>query len=500
VDEIIKTQEPDGYISMMTAPDRMKQLWDIHEMGYLVYGLTSDYRLFGEKRSLEAARKLADYIVEHWTALPADWDKGTHIATHVSVTGVERTMLTLYGQTGDKRYLDFCLHQRSLPEWDLGIVVGRREGIEGHVFAYLARCLGQLELYRTQADDRLLQPSKRALQFMTSQDGMSITGGVGQWEIWTDDQDGRNALGETCATAYQLRVCDSLLRLEGDSRCGDLMERMICNALFAAQSPDGRRIRYYSPLEGRRDFFELDSYCCPCNFRRIVADLPSMIYYRCGQGVAVNLYTASEASVGLDADVSLKIRQETDYPTSGRVTIRLDPSRPARFPLQLRIPRWCGKPSVAVNGKAWEAPITPGAFLPIERQWTAGDIVTLEMPMPWRLVLGRKRQSGRVAVMRGPQVFCLNPAQNKSLAGQDAADLGGIMLYPTSLKTVPGGDAVRPGGVTCGVTAGSGGYDMFRSGDLSLRLTEFPDPEGKVVYFRVPDLSAAVPDELLGGK
>ena len=73
--------------------------------------------------------------------------------------------------------------------------------------------------------------------------------------------------------------------------------------------------------------------------------------------------------------------------------------------------------------------------------------------MPWRLVLGRKRQSGRAAVMRGPVVFCLNPAQNESLRNQDAADLGGIMIDPASLKDSPGG-TVRPGGMACAVKAG----------------------------------------------
>ncbi len=63
VDEAIKMQEPDGYIGMMAAPDRMWGLWDIHEMGYIIFALTSDYHYFGEKRSLDAARKAADYIL-----------------------------------------------------------------------------------------------------------------------------------------------------------------------------------------------------------------------------------------------------------------------------------------------------------------------------------------------------------------------------------------------------------------------------------------------------
>jgi uncharacterized protein len=468
-------------------------------MGYIIFGLTSDYHFFGEKRSLEAARKAADYILQHWTTLPADWERQTHVATHVSVTGLERTLLTLNRDTGDGRYLDFCVRQRALPEWDLGIVIGRREGIEGHVYAYLARCLAQAELFRLQPDERLLRPTRRAVHFMIAQDGMSITGAVGQSEIWTDDQDGRHDLGETCATAYHIRTFEGLLRMEGNSRYGDVIERMVYNTLFAAQSPDGRQIRYYTPLEGNRVYFNADNYCCPCNFRRIIAELPTMVFYRSGAGLAVNLYTPSEATANLDGGVALKIRQETDYPNSGRVVIRVDPSRPVKFPLQLRIPRWCKSVAVAVNGQPWQAPIAVGQFLSIERQWAAGDQVTLDMPMTWRLVLGRKRQSGRAAAMRGPVVFCLNPAQNDSLRDRDAADLTAIVIDPGSLKDSPGGEAVRPGGMACAVRAGEGGFDCGVSGSLSLRFTEFPDPAGKVVYFRLPDLSAAVPDELLSG-
>ncbi len=500
IEEVLKTQESDGYIGIMSANARIAHLWDIHEMGYMVYGLTSDYHFFGEKRSLASACKMADYILANWKKLPADWAKQTQVATNVSVTGIERTLLALYRETKDRRYLDFCLEQRAIADWDLGIVVGRREMLEGHVYAYLARCLAQLELYHLEPDAKLLNQTRRAVDFMTKADGLSITGGAGQWEIWTDDQDGRTALGETCATAYQLRVYNTLLQMEGDPRYADWIERTIYNALFAAQSPDGRRIRYYSPVEGCREYHPTDTYCCPCNYRRIIAELPEMIYYRSGNGLAVSLYTASEASMKLENDVSLKIRQETDYPTSGRVMIELQPSKPAKLALQLRIPRWCVNAVVTVNGQPLEKKAVSGEFFSIERIWNAGDRVTLELPMPWRFVLGRKRQAGRAAVMRGPMVYCLNPARIETLAKLDAADVGGAMLYPASIKGDKDSKTFRPGGTSCTIKAGTAGYDMWSSGNLSLLLTEFPDPEGKCVYFRLPDLSGAVPDELFGGK
>ena len=136
-------------------------------------------------------------------------------------------------------------------------------------------------------------------------------------------------MSESCATAYLTRMLDRLLRAEGDSRYGDMMERAVYNALFAAQSPDGRQLRYFSPLEGKRVYFDRDTFCCPNNFRRIMAELPMMIYYRMGKGLAVNLYTASTAKMDLGDGLSLAVRQETDYPRGGDV-LRAPRSVPAR--------------------------------------------------------------------------------------------------------------------------------------------------------------------------
>ena len=116
------------------------------------------------------------------------------------------------------------------------------------MFAYFAMCMAQMELYRVNGDPALLQQTEQAIDFFLAQDGLTITGSAGQREIWTDDQDGEGDLGETCATAYQLRAYESLLRLSGKSVYGDLIERTALNGLFGAQSPDGNRLRYYLSL------------------------------------------------------------------------------------------------------------------------------------------------------------------------------------------------------------------------------------------------------------
>ena len=497
VNEAIAAQEADGYIGTFQPAKRMWSLWDIHEMNYLVYGLAMDHRFFGGKASLAAAKKLADYIVRRWTAeppkLPSPWD----ITLHMGVTGVESTMLALHRETGDARYLDFVTKTRQLAHWDARVVTGRHDDIEGHAYAHLCRCIAQLRLDRLQPNARLVKPTRDVLDFILNGDGMTVTGECGDHECWHDTQEGTVNLGESCASAYLVRWLDELLRMEGKALYGDLMERVIYNGLFAAQSPDGRRIRYYTPMDGPRSYHKGDTYCCPNNYRRIIAELPAFICYRSDGGVAVNLYTQSEAKMELKPGLAVSVRQETDYPNSGRVAIRVEPSQPAQFPLSLRIPLWCEEPKVSVNGEEVAKTAQPGRFFVIHRKWQGGDRVDLDLSMPARLVAGRVAQAGRVAVMRGPQVFCLNRSRYPNLANTD------LRLLVINPKTVEGpfkDDSVRPGGVACRVKAwGAGAWYPGGQPNITLELSEFPDPAGEFTYFKVPDPNAMEieDDELL---
>ena len=497
VAEVLKTQENDGYLGYLTAESRVWSLWDISEMAYIVYGLTMDHRFFGEAASLEGARKLADFVIARWSAEPQHIIGGDITHTRNAAVGIENAMLALYQQTQDAKYLAFIRDFRKIRDWDGRIVLGRWGKIEGQAYGYLAWCIAQLRLNRLAPDPRLLRPTHDILYFLLHGDGMTITGACGDTECWHNTQEGTLNLGETCATAYAIWWFDELTRLEGNSLYGDLLERLIFNTLFGAQSPDGRRIRYYTVFDGPRHYFEPDTYCCPNNYRRAIAVLPDLIYYRVDGGLAVNLYTASSAEVALDGAVTVKLRQETDYPSAGQVALYVDPSRPARFPLWLRLPAWCSKPNVKVNGQPSEQPATPGRFLVLNRDWKPGSQVQLDLPMTWRWVKGRQAQAGRVALMRGPQLFCLNRTRHPELKG---IDLRLLVIDPASLEGPISDESVRPGGTACRVRAWrpEANYPIEKL-DFTLTLTEFPDPDGEAIYFKVPNPGdgSFVADELL---
>jgi len=506
VSEAIKTQEPDGYIGILVPESRLWGVYDIHEMSYLVLGLTNDYKYFGEQTSLTAARKLADFIITRWSAEPSriPGPTGKRGNMYGVTTGLDGALLTLFEQTKDQRYLDFCTksEQYRLADWSSTIKMDEPNqpyhmDDERHAYIFMCLCVAQLQLHSMQPDPRLLKQARQAVDFLTCQDGLLISGSCSLQEAWHDNQVGGGNVSESCATAYLIRLMDRELRLTGNPQFGDIMERAIYNALFAAESPDGRSLRYFCPLEGNRTYFDRDTFCCPNNFRRIMAELPAMICYRSNDGVSLNLYTQSTATVDLGGGRSVTVEQQTDYPTSGLVKIVVTPSEMMEFPLRLRIPGWCPKVTLAVNGET-AVDVSPSkSFHEVRRTWRAGDSVALDMPMPWRLVRGRKSQEGRVALMRGPIVYCIGTANNAEVlkAHEKPADL---ILDPASLGVPVADTSVRPGGLKVLAKAWAPGADTKQAATLDVVLTEFVDPSGVTTYFRLSDPAKAVDDELVG--
>ena len=488
IEETIGMQLSDGYIGQFVPKERMWVHWSGHEMVYLIQGLVSDYQHFNHRPSLEAACRLANYILNNWSSKPENitaWD--------IMWLGLDRAMLMIYAVTNDQRYLDFLDTNMDLRTWN--------PPVRSHVYHFQSHCLAQLDLYRFIAGEALLSQSKRVLDYLTAHHGLLITGSCSQQEIFHDNQDGSGHISETCATAYLIRLLHNMLQIEESSLYGDMMERAIYNALFAAQSPDGRKLRYFSPFEGKREYFDRDTYCCPCNFRRIIGELPMMVYYQGDGGVMVNLYTPSKASVTLRGDLTLDVRQETDYPNLGHVVLYLNPSRKAHFPLRLRIPRWCSESvTLTVNGQAVPGAIPAGRFHTLEREWKAGDRVELDLPMPWRVIKGRKSQAWSVAVMRGPVLFCLNLERNKLLKNKQVQLIHRLYIDPGTISDPIDDDSIRPDGQVCTVQAWQSwtpGNIASQRVDLKLILTEFADPGGEATYFRIQHPEGAMEDELI---
>ena len=503
---LAETQGEDGYIGYFAPEARLKALWDLHEMGFILQGLVSDWELFGEKRSLEAARKAADYIMRNWASLPDGWEFN-FITDRETTLGLGHGFIRLAAATGERKYLDFARNERALLDWNAPIVLGRGKMYYGQAYGYLGTVLEQLELYGQEANPKLLRTSFRALDHMTHNDGLLIDGTGGIAECWTDDQDGEGDVGETCFITYQFLFYDRLLCLgQGDAaQLGDLMERLALNALPAAQSRDGRRLRYYTPINGHRKYWGSDSYCCPNNFRRAMGRLPGYVYYEKDGAILANLFEASTAQLDVGT-AKVRVTCDTDYPVSGKVFYTLDPERPAQFALMFRLPKWCKEPKVLVNGKLVTYPCAPGEMMSLPRVWKKGDVVAIDLPMEIRCVKGRKRQSGRFAVMRGPLLYALDTNRVKTFEKAHPLDAATVIrLDPAQLVFKPNADGGRS--ALCGTAIATRANVIasdWRIGpnDPEVLLTEFADEDNTLTYFRTPVIQNPlfVDDELFGGK
>ncbi len=526
VREVIATQSPDGYIGVFLAELDGRQMfrnYSLEDASHVVLALTEDYRWFHNEAALASAKKLADYLMNAARHRP--------VGIKFSSLGESHAFLELYRATGEKPYLAFAAHEpggalfvdpAGLSDWQQEFFTTRALDYEGtrkltralpkglypefasytyptervHLYSLVERALGQLQLQEFEPSPRLWQMSARIFDGLTDahRPVMAITGAAGWHEGWNDDQDGRGPLGETCASVNLVWFFDAWLRLRGDLRFGDLMERGIYNTLFAAQDPAGRDLRYFTAFSGERRYFELDTYCCPGNFRRGLGSLSSLAYYRTADGVAVNLYTPSTATVQLAGGRTVKLEQQTDYPNSGQIDVLVSPSQPGRFSLRLRIPQWCEHPVISVNGASVGAPAPGVTDFAIEREWRSGDRVQLSLPMTWRWVKGLGMQTDRVALMRGPLVYGLSAQKNPALEGVVLRDL---TLDPRSVQDVARDTSVRPDGTSVKARAWKPGSNLAGATDVEVMLTEFPDPSVAEIYFRAPKSFKGVNDELL---
>ncbi len=501
IDGIMQTRDSDGYIGAFKPEPEGRQNhrnWALHEQEYLLLGLTHHALVTGNAKSLRAARELGDYVIGTFGKDPKPEE--------VCTAGLPEAFLLLHRATGDEKYLKFAAeirHGNSKAEVQCASLMDWQQTFDSgaaHVYVMLARCYAQTELYRLKGSPSLLEMSKYMRhELLRTGGGLNVVGSASDGEWFSYTQNGAGMIGESCVTAYLVRWLESLMRREGDLRYGDIMERTIYNALFAAQDPAGRKIRYFTPFTGPRVYFNQDGFCCPGNFRRIMAELPQKVYYRSAdKAVAVNLYTTSRTTVELDEDLSVELSQSTDYPSSGRVDFRVTPSQEAAFAVRLRIPRWCRSATIGINGGDPVAIPTGANPYEIRRTWKAGDTMTLEMPMAWRFIKGHRLQEGKAALARGPVVYCLGTAQNEEIL-KKYPNFNGIVIDPALLGALEPDPSVRPDGKKVTVGARVEGPGAWGKGapHLTLTFTEFADPTGIVTYVHLLDLTEAVEDELM---
>jgi DUF1680 family protein len=248
-----------------------------------------------------------------------------------------------------------------------------------------------------------------------------ITSGLGPAaanEGFTEAYDLPNATAyaETCASVALIFWAQRMLHLDLDGRYADMLELALYNNALCGLSRDGERYFYSNPLDsdGRHERWAWHTCpCCTMNASRLIASVGGYFLSTSDDAIALHLYGGIAATVAV-AGVKIALRETSTYPWSGGICIEVNPETPIDFSLKLRIPGWTCGATATVNGAPVAAAMTRG-YLAIDRRWQPGDTVALDLPMQPDRVYAHPAVAadvGRVALRRGPLVYCVEEADN----------------------------------------------------------------------------------------
>jgi DUF1680 family protein len=445
---IAAAQDEDGYLNTYFTFERMDERWtnlrDLHELycaGHLIQAAVAHHRATGERALLDVAVRLAIHVTSVFGENKRPGTDG-----HPEI---EMALVELGRETGDARWVElstFFLNQRGREPSALTVpdaLPGRprtyfqdhqpfceQRAVTGHAVRALYLYGGATDLYAETGEDALRQTVSALWdEFHARQ--MYVTGGAGArhedeafgapYELPND-----RAYAEACAAIAHVMWAWRMLLVTGEARFADAMETALYNGVISGLSLDGREYFYVNPLADdgthrRQPWF--GTACCPPNIARLLASLPGYVATASDEGVWIHLYVAATMEMALPDGTRVAIRQRTDYPWDGAVELEVETERETRFSLILRIPGWAGAVEIAVNGQPLDQEIEPGSYAKIRRTWKAGDVVQLSLPMTLRCLMSHPRveaNRGRLALARGPLVYCFEQADHP---GVDIRDL-----------------------------------------------------------------------------
>ena len=459
VDIVARAQRPDGYLDTYYILTGLENRWtntkDNHEMycaGHMLEAAVTYYQATGKRKLLNVMTACVAHIAS--VIGPEEGKLHTYPGHEV----LEMALCKLYEVTHDERHLRLARYfidergaspsyfvaegERSghpvrpdspfnLRYYQADRPVREQEGAEGHAVRAGYLYAGMADVARLTGDESLYEACRRIWYDITRRQ-MYITGTVGQsaaGESFSFDYDLPNDLvyGETCAAISLAFFAHRMLRLSPRGEYADVLERVLYNGSISGMSLDGTKFFYVNPLEvdparcahnhqfrhvkpERQKWF--GCACCPPNLGRLLASLPGYLYHTNGNTVYANLYTTNDMTAALPSgEVSLSM--QTGYPWESAVRLTVG-AAPRDMTLALRKPGWCRAFTLTVNGEAADYALRDG-FLYLARGWTAGDCVELTFDMPVMTVRANPRVAediGKVAVQRGPVVYCLEEPDN----------------------------------------------------------------------------------------
>ncbi|MEP7343107.1 MAG: beta-L-arabinofuranosidase domain-containing protein, partial [Acidobacteriota bacterium] len=473
--ELIATQQADGYLGTYANGAHWamgkEQQWDVWVHKYDLIGLVTYATYTNNAAALDAAKKIGDLLVTTFGRegkLDIN-ERSTHVG--MASGSVMEPMVLLYRATRDERYLDFARFIAERWEADKGpklvsaLTTQKSVKLTANAKAYeMTSCLvGLCELYRATGDAKYLTPAANAWNDIAANQ-LLITGSGSSKEHWTEARqflsDDKDNIAETCVTVSWIQLTQQLLRLTGQARYADELEKTFYNHLAAAQRPDGAAWAYFTALDGKKPY-KTEQNCCTSSGPRGWAMLPTLAYMTSDDGIVVNFFTPSIASLKVGGE-TVVVKQQTAYPIDGRVAITVTVPKPMKFALRVRVPAWSSIAGFKTK---------PGDYYVLRQTWSRTQTITLDFAIPTRVIVGEGSSAGKLAIARGPQVLAVDEHFNTELGSITSV---AISNRPPQLKSsVNYRDADGlPVFETQAVMAQESG--KFRAGDrVTLRLVPF---------------------------
>ncbi len=526
IEIIDMAMEPDGYISTNIMHDKSKRFvrsnaHEMYNMGHLLTAACIHFRATGKENFLDLAKKNADFLYRQWKAKPA------HMARFPWNPSAFMGVAEMYRTTRAKQYLELLetmiSNRGSRPNPDRNHAYGGTDQTQdrvplhqehlavGHAVTGAYYYCGAADLYAEIGDPEILTALERIWQDIHERK-TDITLGVAM-SRFSESLSPRgdevhenfanapylqpNLYSETCANIGAGMFNYRMFMLTGDPRYADWTERMLYNTLNSAVDLQGERFFYCNPVtwdgtEGEKTrqtngpdpqrmvpghrsgvrWEYMNCYCCPPSVARTTVKIHNWFYNLTDDGgLWINFYGGNELTTQLADGSALALIQETHYPWDGHIRITLQEAPNHRpIGLHLRIPNWTVNPIVMVNGVKTDIPPRPGMYLEVYRYWSPGDEIELTLPMPIRLMEANPKITklhGKVAVMRGPLVYCLElPVKEGGKAIFDS----GVYL-PRSFEFTPEHRPDFLGGVTVlkGKALTAGGRALYIRNNKSVQ-------------------------------
>ena len=441
IDQIELNQDKNGYVNSyftrIEPSKRWTERWS-HELycaGHLIEAAIAWKEATGRDRFLKMMCRYADYIYRVFV------EEDSASFTTPGHEEIELALIKLYHATNNEKYLElsrYFVNQRGANEkdnenhtktvWDRyacqnHLPVRKQTTAEGHSVraGYLYSAMA--DLAREDGDEELKAACEKLFDSVALR-RMYITAGGGSThhnEAFTEDYDLPNetAYAETCASIALAYFARRMMTLNADRKYADVIERILYNGFLSGTSLDGKSFFYCNPLEidvsrrychpSTRDGDWLPAIqrvevfgcsCCPPNITRFTASVGEYMLTEDDETVYLHQFMNAKANAG-----GAEIEVQTRYPEDGEIRVRAKGF--AGRKLAVRIPGWCDDFSLTaayemINGYAVMSP-------------KDGEEIALRLDMTAKLVEANPYvadDAGKVAVMRGPVVYCMEGADN----------------------------------------------------------------------------------------